>query len=131
MFSYSVRRATCSTQSSSISVSLKTTVPRSQALSYRRLHQRRCSSSKPSGPPDGSKGVSEGQQVPSAPAQTRPEGDKKSVARASRRKAKDVTGNCVVKARDETMQNLPTVPNTHHIKDKGMAGCVFKYLLLR
>lgn len=89
------------------------------APSHRRSHQRRHSSSKPSNPADGPKGIAEGQTVPEGPAQSQPDSEKKSTGRTNRRKAKDVAASCTVKARDETMQNLPSVPSTHHIKGKG------------
>jgi hypothetical protein len=123
MISSSARRVACSVQPTQIigcvnSVAYRTVA--TQTLSYRRSHQRRSSSSKPSSPANGPKGISEGQAVPAAPAQARQDGNKKPAARASRRKPKDVAANCTVKARDEAMQNLPSVPSTHHVKSKGM-----------
>ncbi len=123
MLSSSAWRAALSAQPSPVIVCVASSVPRTvatQALSYRRSHQRRCSSSKPSSPADGSKRITEGQSVPAAPAQTRTDGEKKAAARSSRRKPKDVAASCTMKTRDETMQNLPSVPSTHHIKGKGM-----------
>jgi hypothetical protein len=141
MFSFSARRA-ASIAPQPITSSLTCTASRaaaSQALSYR-SHQRRFSSSKPSSPADGSKGVAQGQQVPGTPAQARAEdgkkpcsegvtpteevaatpaqarsdGEKKS-SRAGKRKAKDVIASNTVKGRDRAMQNLPSVPSTQHI----------------
>lgn len=116
MFSSTVRRAASSAPQTSIASSLSSTTPRAtvaQALSYR-CHQRRFSSSKPSSPADGSKGIAEGQTVPAAPAKARPDGEQKS-SRASRKKAKDVAANSTVKGRDESMLHLPSVPSTQHI----------------
>jgi hypothetical protein len=114
MFSSSVRRAAFAAQPSPLVNSISTTGPRAvstQALSYRRTHQRRSSSSsKPPSPTDGPKGISDGQAVT---------GMKKSGTSSSQQKAKDVAADCTVKARDETMQNLPSVPSTHHVKSKG------------
>lgn len=125
MFSSSARRVVYSAQLSQVIGCVNSVVYRtaiSQSISCRRSHQRRPSSSKPSSPANGSKGISEGQTVPAGPAQTRSDGDKKPSARSSRRNAKDVAANCTVKARDEAMQNLPSVPSTHHVKGKGMNG---------
>jgi hypothetical protein len=116
MFSSTVRRAASSAPQTSIASSLSSTTPRAtvaQALSYR-CHQRRFSSSKPSSPADGSKGIAEGQTVPAAPAKARPDREQKS-SRASRKKAKDVAANSTVKGRDESMLHLPSVPSTQHI----------------
>jgi hypothetical protein len=123
MISSSARRVTYSIQPSQIINCVNSAAYRTvatQTLSYRRSHQRRASSSKPSSPANGPKGISEGQTLPAGPAQTRQDGDKKSGARTSRRKAKDVAANCTVKARDEATQNLPSVPSTHHVKSKGV-----------
>jgi len=123
MLSSSTRRVAFSVQPSQIIGCVNSAAYRTvatQTLSYRRSHQRRSSSSKSSSPANGPKGISEGQAVPAGPAQTRQGDDKKPAPRTSRRKAKDVAANCTVKARDEAMQNLPSVPSTHHVKSKGM-----------
>jgi hypothetical protein len=125
MLSSTVRRAASSAPQTSISSSLSSATTRAiaaQALSYR-CHQRRFSSSKPSSPADGSKGVAEGQDVPAAPTKTRSktkgasrarlEGEQKS--QASTKKAKDAAANSTVKGRDESMLHLPSVPSTQHI----------------
>lgn len=117
MFTSSVRRAAFAAQPSPIAASLATSVPRAvstQSLSCRPL-QRRYSSSKPSSPADGSKGVAEG-SVPTTPAQTRSEGAKKKTQRT--RKAKGTAAH-TVKGRDEAFDNLPSVPSTHHLQVKG------------
>ena len=122
MLSSCVRRLVITGTPSQIPACASAAVSRTvttHAFSHRRSHQRRHSSSKPSNPADGSKGVAEGQAVPAGPAQSRPDSEKKSTGRSNRRKAKDVAASCTVKARDETMQNLPSVPSTHHIKGKG------------
>jgi hypothetical protein len=116
MFSSSVRRAALTAPQTPIASSLASPAPRAaaaQALSYR-CHQRRFSSSKPSSPADGSKGVTQGEEVPATPAQARPDGEKKS-SRTGKRKGKDVVANNTVKGRDSAMQNLPSVPSTQHI----------------
>jgi hypothetical protein len=116
MFSSSVRRAALVAPQTPIAASLSTAAPRttaSQALSFR-SPQRRLSSSKPSSPANGSKGVAEGQEVPATPARARPDGEKKSSSRTGKRKAKDVVAN-TGKGRDEAVQNLPSVPSTQHI----------------
>ncbi|KAL3423488.1 hypothetical protein PVAG01_05235 [Phlyctema vagabunda] len=81
MFSSSVRRAAL--QAPQIPFpSLSSVAPRaaaSQALSHR-SHQRRCSSSKPSSPADGSNGISSGQSVPPGTVQAGAEGEKKKSA---------------------------------------------------
>lgn len=131
MLSSSVRRLAISAPPSQIPTYVASTVSRTvatHALNYRRPHQRRHSSSKPSSPADGPKGIAEGQAVPAAPAQSRSDGDKKPAARSTRRKAKDIAANCTVKARDETMQNLPSVPSTHHVKGKGIADLRWRLL---
>ncbi|KAI9648829.1 hypothetical protein NHQ30_003470 [Ciborinia camelliae] len=88
-------------------------------------HQRRLSSSsssKPSSPADGSKGVAEGQTVPASPSQTRPDGEKKA-SKAGRRKAKDTSGGSANK--DDTKHNLPSVPSTSHIAPNQIAASAF------
>ncbi|KFY64240.1 hypothetical protein V496_03386 [Pseudogymnoascus sp. VKM F-4515 (FW-2607)] len=123
MFTSSVRRAAFAAQPSPIAASLATSVPRAvstQSLSCRPL-QRRYSSSKPSSPADGSKGVAEG-SVPAAPAQTRSEGAKKKTQRT--RKAKGAAAH-TVKGRDEAFDNLPSVPSTHHLQVKDIAASTF------
>lgn len=128
MFSSSVRRAASSAPQTSIASSLSSAAPRAttaKALSYR-CHQRRFSSSKPSSPADGSKGIAEGQTVPAAPAKVKSDGEQKS-SRASRRKAKDVAANSTVKGRDESMLHLPSVPSTQHIAP--MSKSLHLYLL--
>lgn len=123
MISSTAWRAALSAQSSPAIICIATSVPRTvatQAISYRPSHQRRCSSSKPSSPADGSKRITEGQSVPAAPAQTRAEDEKKPAARNNRRKPKDVSASCTMRASNETIQNLPSVPSTHHIKGKGI-----------
>lgn len=117
MFSSSVRRAVLTAPPLPIILPVHNVAPRaatSQALSFR-SHQRRLSSSsssKPSSPADGSKGVTEGQAVPASPSQARPDGEKKA-AKAGRRKAKDASPGSANKA--DTMHNLPSVPSTSHI----------------
>ncbi|KAI9744533.1 MAG: hypothetical protein M1818_002062 [Claussenomyces sp. TS43310] len=59
-------------------------------------------------------GITEGQAVPTTPS--RLDGEKKSGSRSSKRKAKEVAERCTVKAKDETVHNLPSVPSTHHLK---------------
>jgi len=124
MFSSTVRRAASSAPQTSIANSLSSVTPRaivSQALSYR-CHQRRFSSSKPSSPADGSKGVAEGEAVPAAPTKARSkakasksrlEGEQK--PQPSTKKAKDVAASSTVKGRDESMLHLPSVPSTQHV----------------
>jgi hypothetical protein len=114
MFSSSARRAALTAPQTPIASSLTCIAPRTaatQALSYH-SHQRRLSSSKPSSPADGSKGVANGEEVPRALAQARPDEEKKS-SRTGKRKAKDVVPNA--KARNGAFQNLPSVPSTQHI----------------
>ena len=114
MFSSSVRRVASTAPPISTASSFSNSAQRaaaSQALSYR-SHQRRYSSSKPSSPADGSKGVTDGQGVAAAAAHAPPEGEKKST-RSSKKKTKD--GASSGKGRDESIQNLPCVPSTHHI----------------
>ncbi|OBT56548.1 hypothetical protein VE04_04412 [Pseudogymnoascus sp. 24MN13] len=110
MFTSSVRRAAFAAQPSPIAASLATSVPRAvstQSLSCRPL-QRRYSSSKPSSPADGSKGVAEG-PGPAPPAQTRSEGAKKKTQRT--RTASDAP--------------LTPVPSTHHLQVKDIAASTF------
>jgi len=124
MFSSTVRRAASSAPQSSIASSLSGATPlaiASQALSYR-CHQRRFSSSKPSSPADGSKGVAEGQAVPAAPTKTRskakaskPRADGEQKSQASTKKTKDVAVSSTVKGRDESTLHLPSVPSTQHV----------------
>lgn len=133
MISSSARRVAYSVQPSQIIGCVNLAVYRTvatQTLCYRRSHQRRSSSSKPSSPANGPKGISEGQAVPAGPTQARQDGDKKPAARTSRRKAKDVAANCTVKARDVAMLNLPSVPSTHHVKSKGIKGPIESSSLL-
>jgi hypothetical protein len=126
MFSSSVRRVALTAPQTPIVASLTSTASRtsaSHALTYR-SHQRRFSSSKPSSPADGRKGVAQGQEVPAKPSsatdgtkgvahgqevlaeplQTRPDSEKKS-SRTSKRRAKD----------DTASWNFPSVPSTQHI----------------
>jgi len=133
MISSSARRVACSVQPSQIIGCVNSAAYRrvaTQTLSYRRSHQRRASSSKPPSPPNGPKGISEGQAVPAGPAQARQDGDKKPATRTSRRKPKDAAANCTMKARDEAMQNLPSVPSTHHVKSKGTDNLIKLLYLL-
>ena len=121
MFTSSVRRAALAVQPSPIAASVATTLTRAvstQGLPYR-PSQRRYSSSKPSNPADGSKGVAEG-SVPATPAQAQSEGPKKKSQRS--RKAKGAASSHTVKGRDEAMQNLPSVPSTHHLQVKGLSS---------
>ena len=124
MFSSTVRRAASSAPQTSIANAISSATPRaivSQALSYQ-CHQRRFSSSKPSSPADGSKGVAERQAVPAAPTKARSkakaskvkaDGEQKSPT--SSKKAKDVAASSTVKGRDESMLHLPSVPSTQHV----------------
>lgn len=119
MFSSSVRRVALTTPQTPIASTISCTAQRSvasQALAYK-CHQRRYSSSKPSSPANGSKGVVEG-EVPRRPTQTQADGGKKS----SRRNAKAATESYTEKGRDEAMQNLPSVPSTNHISPKGKSS---------
>ncbi|TVY28299.1 hypothetical protein LHYA1_G003687 [Lachnellula hyalina] len=124
MFSSSVRRvastATPIPTVSSFSNSAQRAVA-AQALSYR-SHQRRYSSSKPSSPADGSKGVTHGQGEAAAAAPARPEGEKKA-SRASKKKSKDLALSG--KGRDESLRNLPCVPSTHHISPNQISASDF------
>ncbi|TVY15276.1 hypothetical protein LARI1_G008521 [Lachnellula arida] len=124
MFSSSVRRVASTAPpiptASSFSNSTQRVVA-AQALSYR-SHQRRYSSSKPSSPADGSKRVTDGQGVAAAAAHARPEGEKKS-SRASKKKTKDSASSG--KGRDESIQNLPCVPSTHHISPNQLSASDF------
>jgi len=127
MFSSSVRRAALSAPPVPILSPLSSAAPRvaaSHSLTYR-CHQRRYSSSKPSSPANGPKGISEGQTVPATPSQSGSDGEKKTSTRTSRRKAKDVAASCTVKGRDETMQNLPSVPSTNHIAPNQICASAF------
>jgi hypothetical protein len=119
MFSSSVRRAASTAPPIPTASSFSNSAHRvaaSQALSYR-SHQRRHSSSKPSSPADGSKGVTDGQGVAAAAAHARPKDEKtkgeKKPAQSSKKKAKD--GASSGKGKDKSIQNLPCVPSTHHI----------------
>jgi hypothetical protein len=122
MISSSFWRVATTAPQTQLPAYVTSTVPRcvaTHSLSYRRSHQRRYSSSKPSSPADGPKGIAEGQEVATAPAQGRTEGEKKASGRASRRKAKDVPASSTVKPKDEILHNLPSVPSTQHVKGKG------------
>ncbi|KAH8813212.1 hypothetical protein F5884DRAFT_787748 [Xylogone sp. PMI_703] len=124
MFSSSVRRVAISAPSTPVTTSITSSAPRattSRALKYR--HQRRYSSSKPSSPPDGSKGVTGGQDVAAAPAQ-RPESGKKS-GRTGRRKTKEESAGYASRVKDETLHNLPSVPSTQHIAPNQICASAF------
>ena len=147
MFSSSVRRVASTALPIPTASSFSNSAQRSaasQALSYR-SHQRRHSSSKPSSPADGSKGVSDGQGVaaaagrsaskPSSPAdgskgvsddqgvaaapahaQPKDEKDEKGEKKpAQSSKKKAKDGATSGKGKDESIQNLPCVPSTDHI----------------
>lgn len=107
MFSSSVRRvASTTTPSVPIASSFASCASRAaaaQALSYR-THQRRYSSSKPSSPADGSKGVA--QSGPAAAIAQKG-------SRGGRKKSKDANVNG--KGKEESVDNLPRVPSTQHI----------------
>ncbi|KAH8597644.1 hypothetical protein B0O99DRAFT_81259 [Bisporella sp. PMI_857] len=124
MFSTSVRRVGAIVPQTPIISSLANTAPRagaSQVFSYR-SHQRRFSSSKPSNPADGSKGVAAGQAVPAAPTQATLEAENgKKAQKTGKTKAKNVSAKRTLKARDKNMQNIPSVPSTHHIKPTQIA----------
>ncbi|KAF4635440.1 hypothetical protein G7Y89_g2650 [Cudoniella acicularis] len=108
MFSSSVRKVASTVPSIPIASSFANSAPRataSKAFSYR-SHQRRYSSSKPSSPADGSKGVAQGQSVPTTPAQARPDGEKKT-SRSSRKKARDTAA--AGKAQEDSLHNLPKI----------------------
>ncbi|KAH8679903.1 hypothetical protein BGZ60DRAFT_428198 [Tricladium varicosporioides] len=124
MFSSSVRRVAFTAPSIPIASSFITSAPRataSQALSYR-SHQRRYSSSKPSSPADGSKGVAQGQTVPATPTQARQDGEKK-VTRSSRKKARDSTTS--EKGKENSSHDLPSVPSTSHISPNQISASDF------
>jgi hypothetical protein len=127
MFSSSVRRAALTAPQAPIANSFTPTAPRtavSQALSYR-SHQRRFSSSKPSSPADGSKGVAQGQELPAKPLQARPDGEKKSSRTGKgKRKTKDVLANNPVQGREGALSTLPSVPSTQHIPPSREYGVV-------
>jgi hypothetical protein len=120
MFSSSVRRVALTVPQAPFTPSLTSSAPRAvatQVLSYR-CHQRRSSSSKPSNPADGSKGVAEGETVPTH-TQARPAGEKKS-SRTNKRKAKEAASSYATKGRDQEFQSLPSVPSTQHIAPQRM-----------
>jgi hypothetical protein len=120
MFSSSVRRVAFTAPQTPLTPSLTSSAPRAVAthsLSYR-CHQRRLSSSKPSSPADGSKGVAEGEAVPTH-TQARPASEKKS-SRTGKRKAKESASNYAAKDGDKAFQSLPSVPSTQHIAPQRM-----------
>lgn len=126
MFTSSVRRVALAAQPSPLAATIAAVGPRSvstQALTYRRTHQRRSSSSsKPSSPSNGSKGLPAGQAASSSsPKASNPPNSSKAVSekqasKTGRGKAKDATPSYTVKGRDEKLQHLPSVPSTHHVK---------------
>jgi len=134
MFSSSVRRAALLAPPIPLSSSLKTAIPRAASS---RCHQRRQSSSKPSSPADGSKGVAKHQSVPAASlAKDEAEEGVKSLSKEAigptdlikeegdktrnKRKTKDVT-----KGRDSWLAHLPSVPSTHHIDPMDISAASF------
>jgi len=125
MFSSSVRRVAFTTPQIPIA-SLASSVPRAASHATYRSHQRRFSSSKPSSPADGSKGVAKGQAIAGAspvegptegkaggnksePGDKQAQAEDKKSQRAGKRKISTTKG------RDKIVQNLPSVPSTHHI----------------
>ncbi|KAL2063327.1 hypothetical protein VTL71DRAFT_5132 [Oculimacula yallundae] len=111
MFSSSVRRAAFTAPPTPIASSFhhSSIVPRTatQVFSYR---QRRHSSSKPSSPADGSRGINE---IAAAPAKSKSKSDSE---KKSKKKGKDtMAANLSAKGRDESMRHLPSVPSTQHI----------------
>jgi len=125
MFSSSVRRVAFTAPQTPLTPSLTSSAPRAIAthsLSYR-CHQRRLSSSKPSSPADGSKGVAEGEAVPTH-TQARPASEKKS-SRTGKRKAKESASNYAAKDGDKAFQSLPSVPSTQHIAPQQIYASAF------
>jgi len=112
MFTSSVRRVAFTAPPSPTVLAFKTSAPRVISCQYR-SHQRRPSSSKSSSPSNGPKGVADGQTAPSQSG------------RPSRRKAKEVAGDCTVKPQDQSAQNLPSVPSTTHLKDRDISTSSF------
>lgn len=108
MFVSSVRRAVYAAQPSPFISAISASAPRAVSTQTLALRQRRYSSSKPSSPADGPKGVAD---VP-APAQVKADGAKKKAK--AQRKAKDNT----IKGRED-VQGLPSVPSTGHLQAKG------------
>lgn len=105
MFTSSLRRVLTTVPASPTTATFITSASKAAASQYRL--QRRYSSSKPSSPANGAKGVSDTHPAPSQPS------------RSSRQKSKNVVEDRTVKARDETMQKLPSVPSTDHLKSYG------------
>ncbi|ESZ91335.1 hypothetical protein SBOR_8276 [Sclerotinia borealis F-4128] len=127
MFTSSVRRVALTAPPLPILLPVHNVAPRaatSRAMAFR-CQQRRLSSSsssKPSSPANGSKGVAEGEAVPASPSRARPDGEKKA-SKAGRRKAKDASTSAANK--DDTMHNLPSVPSTSHIAPNQIAASAF------
>ncbi|TVY81606.1 hypothetical protein LSUE1_G005016 [Lachnellula suecica] len=117
MFSSSVRRVASTAPSTPIASSFSHSAHRaatSQALSYR-SHQRRYSSSKPSSPADGSRGVNNRREVlPYGEV----DGDKKRRKKAANGKGKD-------EAIQNLIQHLPCVPSTDHIEPREITASDF------
>ncbi|CZS99138.1 uncharacterized protein RAG0_07599 [Rhynchosporium agropyri] len=102
MFTSSMRRVAFTAPQTPIAstLHLSSIAPRTATQIFS-CRQRRHSSSKPSSPADGSRGVNE---INSAP-------EKK-----SKKKVKDTTAaNLSAQGRDESMRHLPSVPSTQHI----------------
>jgi hypothetical protein len=110
MFHSSVRRAVSAAPQSPNISSLGASVPRTSTyvVSRRSRHQRRHSSSKPSSPDNGPKGLSAGEAVTATPqassVEAKTEGEKR------KRKAKD---------RQTSAKKLPSVPSTQHLSSDG------------
>ena len=106
MFTSSVRRAVYAAQPAPFVSAISASAPRAASTQALALRQRRYSSSKPSSPADGPKGVAD---VP-APAPVKADGAKKKAK--AQRKAKDTKDV-------EYVKGLPSVPSTGHLQVKG------------
>ncbi|KAI9803058.1 MAG: hypothetical protein M1833_001128 [Piccolia ochrophora] len=91
-------------------------------------HQRRyssSSSSKPSSTPDRTRNITQQQDGhPNPRSRSESEAEKRSAARLSRRKSKDVTATSG-KDRDVAFDNLPSVPSTRHLHPAEVAISAF------
>ncbi|CAG8956859.1 hypothetical protein HYFRA_00012314 [Hymenoscyphus fraxineus] len=116
MFSSSIRRVASKPPSIPIASSFASCASRAaaaHALSTR-IPQRRYSSSKPSSPADGSKGVAQSGPT-TAIAQKG--------SRSSKKKNRD--GNANGKGKEEPVDNLPSVPSTQHIAPNQISASDF------
>ncbi|POS86997.1 hypothetical protein EPUL_001335 [Erysiphe pulchra] len=85
-------------------------------------NQKRASSSKPPSPTNGSKGVAEGRPVASSPTET---SSIEAKPLTTKKKAKSSTVKNMLRSKNQTTFNIPSVPSTQHITPSLLGPAAF------